>query len=462
WPSGALSWTTTCWCAIRWQDSTSASSWSNWGLASRWRRSSFPCSLPLPAGDARGEGVPASLPLLGRRLPDDDGAVSGGGERQPADEGRGAQRVPGLGVHALHQPRRGGRRRGADPSPGSDRVLKPASSRADSHRDRRRRRDDLPGPRPRGAYQGGVRHCRRGRYPPPGRSGMMLDNLAVAQVVAPLAAAPACLLPWRRVAWLLATPCSGFSFACALVLLGAALDGGVVVSEIGGWPAPFGIEYRIDLANALVLTNVSGISTIVLVTAFASLDGEIEPGRQPLFYSVWLLCLSGLLGMAATADAFNFFVFLEISSLSSYALIAMGRDRRALTAAFQYLVMGTIGATFILIAVAFLYLSTGTLNMADMAERLPSVSGSRTVASAFAFLTVGIGLKMAMFPLHQWLPNAYAFAPGAVSAFLAATATKVAVYGLVRFVFSVFGVDYSFGSMPLPLVLAALAAAAVL
>ncbi len=291
---------------------------------------------------------------------------------------------------------------------------------------------------------------------------MMLDNLAVAQVVAPLAAAPACLLPWRRVAWLLATTCSGFSFACALVLLGAALDGGVVVSEIGGWPAPFGIEYRIDLANALVLTIVSGISTIVLVTAFASLDGEIEPGRQPLFYSVWLLCLSGLLGMAATADAFNFFVFLEISSLSSYALIAMGRDRRALTAAFQYLVMGTIGATFILIAVAFLSLSTGTLNMADMAERLPSVSGSRTVASAFAFLTVGMGLKMAMFPLHQWLPNAYAFAPGAVSAFLAATATKVAVYGLVRFVFSVFGVDYSFGSMPLPLVLAALAAAAVL
>ena len=163
-----------------------------------------------------------------------------------------------------------------------------------------------------------------------------------------------------------------------------------------------------------------------------------------------------------TGDAFNLFVFLEISSLSSYVLIAMGPDRRGLTAAYQYLIMGTIGATFILIAVGLLYMVTGTLNMADLANLLPALGQSRTVRVAFAFLTVGIGLKLAMFPLHLWLPNAYAYAPHVVSAFLAATATKVAVYVLVRFIYDVFGSSFAFDSMPLQFILVVLGAAAVL
>ncbi|MED5532697.1 MAG: monovalent cation/H+ antiporter subunit D family protein, partial [Pseudomonadota bacterium] len=183
--------------------------------------------------------------------------------------------------------------------------------------------------------------------------------------------------------------------------------------------------------------------------------------NQGFFYTAWLLCLAGLLGIAITGDAFNLFVFLEISSLSSYVLIAMGSDRRALTAAYQYLIMGTIGATFILIGVGLLYALTGTLNMQDLAERLPEVSGTRTARTGFAFLTVGLGLKIALFPLHLWLPNAYAYAPSAVSAFLAATATKVAVYVLLRFVFSVFGVEFALGAMPLAIGLAILGAIAV-
>ena len=162
-----------------------------------------------------------------------------------------------------------------------------------------------------------------------------------------------------------------------------------------------------------------------------------------------LLCLAGLLGICITGDAFNIFVFLEVSSLSTYVLIALGRDRRALVAAYQYLVMGTIGATFFVIGVGLLYLMTGTLNLADMAERMHTVQGSRPVLAALAFLTVGISLKLALFPLHQWLPNAYAYAPSAVSAFLAATATKVAVYVLVRFYFTVFGASQVFGRLPM-------------
>ena len=156
-----------------------------------------------------------------------------------------------------------------------------------------------------------------------------------------------------------------------------------------------------------------------------------------------------MLGIVATGDAFNVFVFLEISSLSAYALIALGNDRRALWASYQYLIMGTIGATFILIGIGLIYQMTGTLNMNDLASRLPEVSQTRTVFTAFAFIIVGVCLKLALFPLHLWLPNAYAYAPSIVTAFFAATATKVAIYLLIRFTYSVFGSSFSFDALPL-------------
>ena len=165
---------------------------------------------------------------------------------------------------------------------------------------------------------------------------------------------------------------------------------------------------------------------------------EIEGDKQAWFYTMYLLCLTGLLGITITGDAFNAFVFLEVSSLSTYVLIAMGRDRRALLASYQYLIMGTIGATFYVIGVGLLYLVTGSLNMVDIASRLgpASVEQLRPIVVALAFLTVGISLKLALFPLHVWLPNAYAYAPSFATAFLAATATKVAVYLFLRIFFS--------------------------
>ena len=168
---------------------------------------------------------------------------------------------------------------------------------------------------------------------------------------------------------------------------------------------------------------------------------------------MFILCLTGLLGIAITGDAFNVFVFLEISSLSSYALIAMGSQRKALTASFQYLIMGTIGATFFLIGVGLLYMITGTLNLADLQTRIPQIQDSRPLLAAFAFITVGLALKAALFPLHLWLPNAYAYAPSGVSAFMAATATKVSLYVLLRFTFTLFGAEFAFGELPLHWVL---------
>lgn len=281
-------------------------------------------------------------------------------------------------------------------------------------------------------------------------------------MIVPLIAAPVMVLARHGgFAWLLATAASWTSFAVSVALLAAVADGSVISYAIGSWAPPWGIEYRIDAVAAFVLVLVSLIASVVVVYSRESVAAEVEPEQHYLFYTMFVLCLAGLLGIAATGDGFNLFVFLEISSLSSYVLIALGRDRRALLASYQYLIMGTIGATFIVIGVGLLFLMTGTLNLADMAVRLPHVADIRPILAALAFLTVGISLKLALFPLHLWLPNAYAYAPSAVTAFLAATATKVSVYVLLRFYFSVFGGNAVFSTLPMGEILLVLSLAAM-
>ena len=292
---------------------------------------------------------------------------------------------------------------------------------------------------------------------------MIQEHLPVLQVALPLVAAPLCLLLTRAMwAWLLALAVSVVALGISIVLLREVYTGEVISYAIGGWAAPWGIEYRVDAVNALILIIVTAISTVTLMFAKTSVAQEVAGDKQCLFYTAWLLCLTGLLGIAITGDVFNLFVFLEISSLSSYVLIGLGQDRRALTASFQYLIMGTIGATLILIGIGLLYMVTGTLNMMDLATRLAVLGDSRTVQTGLAFLTVGIGLKLALFPLHLWLPNAYTYAPSAVTVFIAATATKVAVYMLLRFLFDVFDASFTFGAMSLGGFLAVLAAAGIL
>lgn len=280
----------------------------------------------------------------------------------------------------------------------------------------------------------------------------MLTHLPILQVVIPLMAAPLCFcLRQSRIAWIFSVFASGLAFLVSLLLLQQVIAFGTISYELGGWQAPWGIEYRIDKLNAFLLLIISSLSTIILLAAHTSITKEIPKDKHTLFYVLYLLSLTGMLGIVATGDAFNVFVFLEISSLSAYALIALGSDRRALWASYQYLIMGTIGATFILIGIGLMYQMTGTLNMEDLAKRLPEVTQTRTVFTAFAFVIVGVCLKLALFPLHLWLPNAYAYAPSIVTAFFAATATKVAIYLLIRFTYSVFGFSFSFTALPLQL-----------
>jgi multicomponent Na+:H+ antiporter subunit D len=254
----------------------------------------------------------------------------------------------------------------------------------------------------------------------------LTPHLPALQVIVPMLAAPLILLLQPRgLAWAGATLVAIISFIISLSMAVAISQGA-------------SCSYDRGALGALVLVIVTGAAALSLLAARASVDRQIELQRQPLFYSAWLLALAGLAGIVVSADAFNIFVFMEISSLASYVLIAGGPDRRALPAVFKYLIMGTIGATFYLIGIGLVYMMTGTLNLADMEARIVGVTDINPILVAAGFITIGLALKAAVFPLHVWLPNAYTQAPHMVTVFLAACATKVAIYVLIRFDFFVF------------------------
>jgi multicomponent Na+:H+ antiporter subunit D len=281
----------------------------------------------------------------------------------------------------------------------------------------------------------------------------LAHHLPALQVIVPMLSAPlVMLLKPRGLARAAATAASLCAFAIAIAMTMGVLDGNTFTYRMGSWPAPYGIELGVDKFSALVLLIVTGASTFALLVS----RDNIEEERQPLFYAAWLLALTGLCGIPVAADAFNVFVFMEISSLASYVLIAGGKDRRALPAVFKYLIMGTVGATFYLIGIGLIYLMTGTLNLADMELRIHEVADQTPILVAAGFITIGLALKAAVFPLHVWLPNAYTYAPNAVTVFLAACSTKVSLYLLLRFDFFVFqpnlighDVQFSYFLMPL-------------
>lgn len=288
-------------------------------------------------------------------------------------------------------------------------------------------------------------------------------HLPALQVMVPLLGSVVCAaVRQRHICAVLTIACSLAMPVIAFGILWQVQEAGTISYAMGGWTPPIGIEYRIDSVNAFLLVLVSIMGAVVALYAPRSVANEIAPEKQGWYFSMYLMCLAGLLGMAITGDAFNIFVFMEVSSLAMYTLIALGSERRALVAAFQYLIIGTIGATFYVIGAGMLFTLTGTLNLMDLAQRLPEVENLRTAIAALAFIVVGFGLKLAMFPMHLWLPNAYAYAPTVASAFIASTATKVAVYLLLRLLFSVFGLEFSFGEAPTAMILFTLGALAML
>ncbi len=243
----------------------------------------------------------------------------------------------------------------------------------------------------------------------------------------------------RSLAQIVALFGSALALFFSLAGLHAVLTQGTISYHLAGWMPPMGIEFVLDPLSAFFCVLLAGITLLTMLFGKQSVTFEI-PQKELAFYSVSMLLLGGLSGMVMTGDLFNLYVFLEIGALAGYALVAIG-DRRAPVSAFRYLTLGTAGAAFYLIGVAFLFISTGTLNMADMARMLPLVQDSTPVIVGLVFIVLGIGLKMALFPMHAWLPDAYTYASSTATALIAPIGTKVAAYVLLRIMFFVVDPD---------------------
>lgn len=228
----------------------------------------------------------------------------------------------------------------------------------------------------------------------------------------------------------------------------------------GGWMPPVGIEFVYDGLAAFILLVINAIAFLVLV--HSKKISEVEfPGKKMAYYTVSMLLMLGFNGMVLTGDLFNLYVFLEISSLSSYALIAIGK-KRAPFSAFRYLIIGTVGGSLYLLGVGFLYTVTGTLNIIDMHAMLPQVIGHSSVIAALILMVVGVGVKAALFPLHGWLPDSYTYASSTSSALIAPIGTKVAAYILLRIVLFLFGVELVDDQLPVTTIIGVFAGIGIL
>jgi multicomponent Na+:H+ antiporter subunit D len=269
----------------------------------------------------------------------------------------------------------------------------------------------------------------------------VLSNTPILLFLVPFLGGLLCALAdWSRprVAGPVATGTMLFTAALSIWAAYDVWTAGALVTDLGGWtqqedmPWYLGIRWQIDSLSALLVVLVSVISAGVIASGHRSLRSEL-PSREPVYYACALLLISGLMGITLTADLFNLFVHLEVASLAGYALVAGGR-KPAIRAAMDYLIIGTIGASMYLLGVGFIYAATGTLNMAEVATYLAAGDAGLSEIGLL-LITVGLAVKMGLFPLHTWMPAAYATAPAAAGALMAPLATKVSAYALLRVLF---------------------------
>ena len=246
---------------------------------------------------------------------------------------------------------------------------------------------------------------------------------------------------WRPVAaQVVAVLATATTLVFAVIALFQVVRDGPISYALGGWAPPVGIEYVLDPLSAYLVTIVAVVGLMIAIYP-VEVGFDVRPQRYVPLYPLVLLLLSGLTGVMLSGDLFHLFVFIEIYALATYPLVALGGDR-GVFASLRYLLLGTIGSGLYLLGVGFLYFSTGTLNMADMAEQLVGISDSPTVLGALALIVIGLALKMALFPLHVWLPDAHSYSPPAVAALLAAVQVKAGAYALLRILYDVFGPAY--------------------
>jgi len=230
----------------------------------------------------------------------------------------------------------------------------------------------------------------------------------------------------------------GISTLLGLLMIGRIPSDGYLSYQLGGWAPPWGIEIRLDFMGYFLMMIVCSISLLALIASWRYISKEVTGGRLIAYYTLFLLLSGSMLGFVATGDIFNLFVFMEILAISSYALVAITGNRNAVRAAFKYLLMGAPSSIMVLLAIAFLYSVTGSLNMADLAGKIQLSEYTQILTVAYILLVVGFSVKAALFPLHMWLPDAHSIAPSPISAMLSGLVVEVAAFAIIRVTLSLF------------------------
>ncbi|SLM28937.1 NADH-quinone oxidoreductase subunit N [Desulfamplus magnetovallimortis] len=292
----------------------------------------------------------------------------------------------------------------------------------------------------------------------------MTSNLPALVIIVPLLASlVAAGAGWfnRKAPFYIAVIALLISFISSVLLLAQVVATGVAIEyQMAGWPAPVGIVYVIDHLSAMVLVVITFVAFVNLIGNRQAVETEFK-NKEGAFNALYVLFTAGLVGMTATGDAFNLYVLLEIASLSGYALIGLGSSRAPL-ATLNYLFLGTIGATFYLLGVGYLYIATGSLNMADLATIIPSMMNSSTILFAFIICLTGLLVKMAIFPVHGWLPGAYSESSTVSAGLIAPLTTKVTIYIMVRICLTLFTPEYTFGYIDPTDIMVAIAVASII
>ncbi len=230
----------------------------------------------------------------------------------------------------------------------------------------------------------------------------------------------------------------------SLLLLGCSVysvflvkSHGTLVYKVGMWIPPIGVGLVLDGLSSFMLMTVNLITFFIMAYSANYMERYTSKWK---FYTLFLLMLTGMEGVIITGDIFNLFVFLEIASVASYALVAYGTEAEELEASFKYLVMSSIGSLFVLLGIAFIYGYTSTLNMADIGLTLSQKGAGKVTLFISVLFLMGLGLKAALVPFHAWLPDAHPSAPAPISAMLSGVLIKaLGVYAIIRLFYNIIG-----------------------
>ncbi|WP_341763997.1 proton-conducting transporter membrane subunit [Candidatus Tisiphia endosymbiont of Beris chalybata] len=274
---------------------------------------------------------------------------------------------------------------------------------------------------------------------------ILIKHFPVLQVLSPLFGALFSILTFRYIFITRIIVILSIGLSLILSIYGLSAINAPLMYNFGNWAAPIGIEYKLDYLSQPLIIYINGVILFYLIFCNKLIKETvlefIDKKRRSLFYAILLFAHAGYLGILSTNDLFNLYVFIEISSLSTYVLMAQGNNPKAAIGAFDYLILGTIGATLILIAIGFLLSYTGSLNMTDISGLLKSNYHSKTIVISISFFLIGALLKTALFPMHFWMIRAYYSVAPVMLIYITGISSIVGIYIVLRFIHCV--IDYN-------------------